>query len=228
MKTKHLPDLVLQQPSQAQQLILLFHGVGAQPRDMAPLGMFLAEGFPQAAIIAVASPFASDSGIGYQWFSVQGITEENRSLRIAAVMDTFIETVRHWQRVTGTGTAQTALIGFSQGAIMLLEAIAGTANLASRVISLSGRFARLPEQIDNKTTIHLIHGKEDKVISYEHAVQAAYRLRSLGTDVTAEVIPFLGHAIDGNVAELVLHLLQNHLPQRVWDEVLQRPPGAVP
>jgi predicted esterase len=35
-----------------------------------------------------------------QWFSVQGVTEENRQQRIDAIMPTFIETVRYWQKQT--------------------------------------------------------------------------------------------------------------------------------
>jgi len=228
METISLSDIALQQPAQARQLILLFHGVGAQPRDMAPLGAFFAEGFPQAAIVAVASPFASDFGSGYQWFSVLGITEENRAARVAAVMESFRQRVRHWQGVTGTGAAQTTLVGFSQGAIMLLEGVASTSDLASRVVGLSGRFARLPEVMHNKTTVHLIHGKADQVISCEHTVQAARRLRSLGVDVTAEIIPFLSHGIDQEVAERALHLLKNHLPRRVWDDALQATPDVAP
>ena len=225
-QTKPIPDLVLQQPTESEQLILLFHGIAAQPADIAPLGTILAQGFPNAAIIAVAAPYSSDAGNAYQWFSVQGITEDSRVDRVDEVMDEFVGAVRHWQELTRTSADQTALIGFSQGAIMLLEAIVHMSDLAGRAFSLSGRFARLPEQMGNRTTVHLIHGKEDPVIHYENAVHAAYRLRSLGVDVTAEIIPFLGHTIDQNVAERVLHLLKNHLPQRIWDEVSQAAPDS--
>jgi phospholipase/carboxylesterase len=40
---------------------------------------------------------------GRQWFSVQGVTEENRQQRIDAIMPTFIETVRYWQEQSGVG-----------------------------------------------------------------------------------------------------------------------------
>ena len=76
---------------------------------------------------------------GRQWFSVQGVTEENRQARIDAIMPVFIETVRYWQKQSGVGANATALIGFSQGAIMALESIKAEPGLASRVIAFNGR-----------------------------------------------------------------------------------------
>ena len=70
----------------------------------------------------------------------------------------FIETVRYWQKQSGVGANATALIGFSQGAIMALESIKAEPGLASRVIAFNGRYASLPETASTATTIHLIHG----------------------------------------------------------------------
>ena len=57
-------------------------------------------------------------------------------------MPTFIETVRYWQTTERRQPASaTALIGFSQGAIMALESIKAEPGLASRVIAFNGRYA---------------------------------------------------------------------------------------
>ena len=47
-------------------------------------------------------------------------------------MPTFIEIVRYWQEKSGVSPLATALIGFSQGAIMSLESIKAAPDLASR------------------------------------------------------------------------------------------------
>lgn len=86
------------------------------------------------------------------------MTEENRQQRIDAIMPTFIEIVRYWQEKRGVSPLATALIGFSQGAIMSLESIKAAPDLASRVIAFNGRYATLPETATTATTIHLIHG----------------------------------------------------------------------
>ena len=93
-------SMTLQLPDSPERLILLMHGVGASPQSMAPLGELLARQFAKAAIISVQAPDASDFGQGFQWFSVQGVTEENRFDRIEASMPRFVETVQYWQTQT--------------------------------------------------------------------------------------------------------------------------------
>jgi phospholipase/carboxylesterase len=43
------------------------------------------------------------------------------------------------------------------------------------VIAFNGRFATLPTSATTQTTIHLIHGGEDRVIELSHAVAARKR-----------------------------------------------------
>lgn len=217
-------DIVIQRPGQPQQLMLLFHGVGATPDSMQQVGQFLAKGFPQALIVSVAGSHASDLGQGFQWFSVQGVTEENRPERVAAALPDFFAAVTRWQQDSGLGHAATALVGFSQGAIMALEAAAARPELASRVLAFSGRFASLPAAPLAQTTVHLFHGKADPVIPYQHSIQAAEHLIALGSDVTAEIEPFVGHHIHEDLLEKALEYLQSHIPRHVWDEAMSASP----
>jgi phospholipase/carboxylesterase len=159
-------SIVIQQPGeQAGQLILLFHGVGARPESMAWLGGRLATEFPKAMVVSVAAPTRSDMALGFQWFSVAGVTEENRSARIAEVMPSFATCVAYWQTQAGVTAAATALIGFSQGAVMALESTKLATPLASRVVAISGRFAALPDAAPADVAVHMLHGKADTVIA---------------------------------------------------------------
>ena len=211
-------SIVIQHPAAAaQQLFLLFHGVGATPQGLVPVGRKLAETFPNAWIVSIPSPDACDFGNGFQWFSVQGITEESRPERIAAAMPGFVATVHHWQQHTGLPVEATALIGFSQGGIMALESTQLDQPLAGRVASLSGRFAQLPGLAPAHTTVHMFHGKSDQVIPYGFTVCAAERLVRLGADVTADVLPFVGHEVTPEILELLVERLTGHLPKRHWE-----------
>lgn len=213
--------LFIQQPEgPAQQLFLLFHGVGGVPQDLQPLGQRLAQAFPRAAIVSVPGASESNLGRGRQWFSVRGVTEDNRPERVAGAMPGFVAEVRRWQAQTGVSVAATALIGFSQGAIMALEASKQPELLAGRVVGLSGRFATLPVQLNEQCTVHLVHGKHDEVMPYGLAVAAAEHLVAIGADVTADVLPFVRHEITGEVMDLVLERLQGHIPKARWREVL--------
>lgn len=213
-------SIIIQQPAQAaQQLMVLHHGAGASAQHLSPLGQHLAALFPNAFIVSVHAPYAAGTGSGTQWFSVQDITEENRPARVAEVMPAFIHNLRYWQQTSGVAASATAILGFSQGAIMALEAAQAQAGLAARIVALSGRYAQLPTHAPDKTTLHFIHGKSDPVIHYGHCVSAAERLVGLGADVTADVIPFLGHEINAKVMDLVVERLTGHIPQHRWDEV---------
>lgn len=178
--------IIVQMPHGApEQLILLFHGVGSTPESLAPIGRRLAGEFSLAAVISVQSPDSCDLGAGLQWFSVRGITEENRAQRIADTMPRFVDRIRGLQQATGTTPTQTALIGFSQGAIMALESTQTDEHLAGRVVSIAGRFAQAPKHAPALTTLHFIHGKSDPVIPYSHAVTAVERLVVKSQDVLA-------------------------------------------
>ena len=204
-----------------EQLILLFHGVGATPEGLVPLGQRLASAFPNGTVVSVAAPHASDISTGYQWFAVPDITEVNRVARVAAAMPAFLDEVGAWQKALEVTATVTALVGFSQGAIMALESSVTQTSPAGRVVAIAGRFAKLPDAAPSHTTIHLVHGKEDAVIPYRHAIDAAHRLRELGGDVTADLLPFAGHEINAAMAELVVERLLGHVPKRIWDEALQ-------
>lgn len=218
MKYDHV---VVQSPDvPPRQLLLLFHGVGDNPVSMSEIGRWFAPHFPDALVVSVGGPAPSGPEPGREWFSVQGVTEENRQARIDESMPRFVETVRYWQRQSGLTGAATALIGFSQGAIMALESTQAEPDLASRVIAFNGRFARVPAQASTGVTVHFIHGGEDRVIELAHAADAAEALVQLGGDVTLDIIDDLGHAIDERSMERAIEHLRFTVPKRYFDEAL--------
>jgi len=213
--------IVARPDGQAQQLMLLFHGVGATADDLVPLGQLLAAEFPAAFIVSIAAPLPSGAGGGRQWFSVHDIDEASRPARIEAAMPAFVETVARWQKEAGVGLDAVALIGFSQGGIMALESTRDREAIAGRVISIAGRFATLPETPNAAATLHMFHGKADPVIPYGFTVEAAQHLVRLGADVTADVIPHVGHQIHPDIAERVIERLRGHLPKRTWEAAMR-------
>jgi phospholipase/carboxylesterase len=219
-------DLVIQRPvGQARQLILLFHGVGSNPQSVRGLGERLASEFPNAAVIAPRAPHPTGNPNGFQWFNVLGVTEANRLERVAGALPGFVDQIQEWQRETGVAASATALVGFSQGAIMSLEAAKLPNACAGRIVSIGGRFASLPVNALADTTIHFLHGKEDVVIPYSNTVLAAHHLRELGCDITAEVLPFIGHEIHPELIDLVVMKLTTHIPNRIWAKALEAVPA---
>lgn len=212
---------VVQKPSApAKQLLLLFHGVGDNPVAMGEIGSWFAPLFPDALVVSIGGPMPSGPHHGREWFSVADVTEENRQDRIDTVMPTFIEAVRYWQKQSSVSANATALIGFSQGAMMALEGVKAEPDLASRVVAFSGRYAEFPKNISASTTIHLIHGDEDQMINVKHVFDASEALERIGGDFTLDIVDNLGHAIDERSIRIALDHLRYTVPKHYFDEAL--------
>ena len=199
-------SLIIQRPTtQASQLVLLFHGVGATPADMVGVGQHVAALDAKAFVVSVAAPYPSDFGHGLQWFSVMGVTEANRPERVVAALTLFGETVRRWQSKANVSADATTLIGFSQGAIMALESVAGGgAAISARVIAASGRFSRLPESLASGVSVHFVHGDADTIMAAAHSVEASAHLAKAGVPTSIDMVPGLGHGVDGRALRYIL------------------------
>lgn len=196
-----MPDLslIIQEPADAAvQLILLFHAAGADAASLLPLGERLCETFPQATIVSLQA-------------------DAPAALQTA---------VRDWQERSGVAAAATALIGVSQGAEMVLEASKLQPMLASRVVAMGGRFTTLPEVPPAVTTIHFLHGKLDALVPYSHSVIAAHHLRDMGCDITAEVVPFVGHELHPDLIELAITKLSTHIAHHLWTAAQEAAPPS--
>lgn len=208
----HESSLLVARPEASDQLILMFHGVGSSAQALAPVGNALAQACPQATVVSVEAPHPSQLGRGKEWFSVVGITEDNRPQRVGQAMPLFLDAIRHWQGLYGIGPERTVLMGFSQGAIMSLESTQATlqpAQAAHTVIALAGRFAEAVRRAPSDVRIHLIHGESDGVVMSRWSIEADRQLRALGGQVTLDLVPGLGHGIDDRVLRHVLNHLQH-------------------
>jgi phospholipase/carboxylesterase len=204
-----------------EQLLILLHGVGADPAGLVPLARALRHQFTQAAVLAPAGFDAFDMApAGRQWFSVRGVTEDNRVDRVAAGLPRLLAWIKAAQHRTGVGPAATALVGFSQGSIMALEAVAAEDGLAGRVVAFSGRYARLPGQAPALTTIHLLHGSADPVMPVALARAALEHLGRLHGDATLDIADGVGHELHPSLLDCALHRLTSHIPQRTWQAAM--------
>jgi phospholipase/carboxylesterase len=188
--------------ARAEWLFLLFHGVGATPADLVRLGKRLAREYPEALLLSLAAPDPFDGGgDGRQWFSTSGITEANRPARVAAALPRFVQTVRALQARHALAWPRTTLVGFSQGAVMALEAVQAQARLAGRVIAFAGRHATPPRHAPRDTVVQFLHGRDDRVVLPRLAIEAAERLVALGGDATLDVLPGIGHELHPQLIE---------------------------
>ena len=110
---------LLPEAKAVEQLFILLHGVGAKSSDLVPLANKLRDAFPSAACLLPDGTFPFDGGGPFdsggnrrQWFSISGVTEENRATRVAEAIPALHAMVRHAQDRFKVLQSDTALVGF--------------------------------------------------------------------------------------------------------------------
>lgn len=177
-------------------LVILLHGVGSNGADMAALGQAMAPALPGIAFESPDAPHGD--GRGREWFSVAGITEGNRPDRVAAARAGFDAVIADLIERHGFSDAldRVALLGFSQGSIMALDALASGRWAVGAVVAFSGRLASpLPLAPSTGTALLLLHGDADPVMPPTESVRAAEQLTAVGVRAKLMIEPGLGHQI---------------------------------
>lgn len=176
--------------------VIFLHGVGSTGAAMRPLADALALSVP-AHCPDGPEPF--DMGPGRQWFSVKGVTEDNRPARVAAAMPAVL------RMIEGFGDPRDSLlIGFSQGSIMALHLVAAGLPAAG-VFALSGRLAGPIAARPDWPPITLLHGSADHVMPPEIARATESWLTAAGAKPEVQMFNGLGHGIDDRTLAAICH-----------------------
>lgn len=183
-------------------LLVLFHGRGADERDLFPLLDVLD---PERRLLGVTprGPLSLPPG-GAHWYAVREIGYPDPA--------TFGETYARasgWLDAlaaeTGVAPERTVLGGFSQGAVMTyaLGLGAGRPHPAG-LIALSGFVPTVPGfELDLEAPLPRVvvaHGALDPVISVDWGRRAHALLVEAGADVTYDESPHMAHSIDPALA----------------------------
>lgn len=183
----------------SESLIIMLHGVGSNGNDLAPLADSWRDLPATLRFASPDAPYAFDQGTGRQWFSVSGVTEANRPQRVAAARAAFDGVVSRLmtENQMAEEPRRVVLAGFSQGAIMALDAVASGRWRFAGVIAFSGRLASpAPLAPAPDVPVLLIHGAQDPVIPAGETQRAAATLQGLGGDCQSLILPGLGHGIN--------------------------------
>lgn len=183
-----------------QQLVILCHGVGSDGQDLIGLAPYFAKVLPDAQFVSPNAPYPFDMApMGYQWFSLENPTPENRlegTQAAAPILDTFIDSQ---MQLYGLDESQVALVGFSQGSMMSLHVGIRRQKQLAAIVAYSGALIG-PELVANEVKsqppILMMHGSTDDVVPPEALYEGVAVLQAAGLKVQGEMVPNLGHGLN--------------------------------
>ncbi len=180
------------------KLLIMLHGVGSNGADLAPIGQHIAQNIGAEYASPDAPHRFDQGGPGRQWFSITDVTGANRPNRVAEARASFNATLSALIETHGLQNQlhNVALIGFSQGSIMALDAVASGRWPVGAVVAFSLRLASpTPLTPALKTPVLLIHGTTDPVMPITEATTAEAALTAAGVQTTLHLLPGVGHTI---------------------------------
>lgn len=198
MPTDALTHLGRPATGEPEGLLVLFHGRGADERDLYPLLDVLD---PARRLLGLTprGPLRLPPG-GAHWYAVReiGYPDPSSFTETFALASSWLDT---FSEETGIGPERTVLGGFSQGAVMTYALGLGAGRpRPAGLIALSGFVPTVPGfELDLSTPfprLALGHGALDPVISVEWGRRARELLEEAGAEPVYRESPTLGHSID--------------------------------
>jgi phospholipase/carboxylesterase len=198
MPTDALTYLSRPAAGETDGLLVLFHGRGADERDLYPLLDLLD---PERRLLGVAprGPLHLPPG-GAHWYAVHeiGFPDPTTFSATFARASSWLDALA---AETGIALGRTILGGFSQGAVMTFALGLGTGRpRPAGLIALSGFVPTVSGfELDLASPLPHIaigHGALDPVISVEWSRRAKQLLEDAGVDPLYRESPQMGHSID--------------------------------
>lgn len=199
----------------AKKMVILLHGVGSSGNDFSNLVTYWQQSLPDVTFVAPNGTRRFDmGGAGFQWFSINGVTEANRAERIVqarAEFDAHLQAIFS-QHDFDPFRDKLILAGFSQGGIMALDVLVSDRLPLRGVIAFSARLSSAePFNLVPDAEALIIHGKADPVIPWQEGKSAAARLAAQGVPVTSHFEDGIVHTLSQQGVELAQTFIARRL-----------------
>jgi len=184
----------------ARQLVVILHGYGADGADLIDLGRAWQGHLPHAAFIApdAPEPLPFEALGGRQWFALDDRSPGEYRVGAEAarpLLDRFLDVEL---AALGLDEHALALVGFSQGAMMVLQCGLRRRTPPAALIGFSGLLPGVDRlaDINKDSPVLIVHGTEDEVVPAYHAEAAHSALTQAGLGSDLHLLSGLGHSID--------------------------------
>jgi len=198
-----------------KQAIILCHGYGGDGRDISMLATNWQRFLPEAVFLCPNAPeVCTVNPLGYQWFDMTIENDETileKSLVAEKKLNTFLDQVLDNFQLD---TKNLALVGFSQGSMMIIQTALKKKEQINCLVAYSGKIINkqhLSGNIVSRPKIFLIHGDKDTIISPSYLLESKEFLVQQSLKIRIKLFKNCEHKIPIEGSSLGLEFLIKNL-----------------
>jgi phospholipase/carboxylesterase len=182
-----------------KRLLIFVHSAQTTAEQFLPVAIHWQLRFPTAIAIVLHDPLDRVSG-RQGWVSSANF-EDSDELVVAT--EEFARRVASAQKATKFTNQQTTVIAHGVGATVLLESLRRGLVAVPTVVTYAGRIVKPIRSTESiSTSVHLVHGQNDTIVSVDHARRTLRGLQSIHCDVTLDIAPDGTHWMDQDMINL--------------------------
>lgn len=201
--------------NEPKQIIILCHGYGGDGQDISALALNWRRFLPDAVFLCPNAPeVCTVNPSGYQWFDMAVENAETileKSLVAEKKLNTFLDQVLDDFQLDITNLA---LVGFSQGSMMIIQTALKKKEQINCLVSYSGKIINkqhLSDNIVSRPKIFLMHGDKDTIVPPGHLLESKEFLAQQGLKIRTKLFKNCEHKISVEASSLGLEFLRKNL-----------------
>ena len=198
-----------------KQIIILCHGYGGGGQDISVLANNWRRFLPDAVFLCPNAPeVCTINPLGYQWFDMTIENDETileKSLVAEKKLNTFLDQVLDNFQLD---TKNLALVGFSQGCMMIIQTALKKKEQINCLVGYSGKIINkqhLSENIVSRPKIFLMHGDRDTIVSPSHLLESKEFLVQQNLKIRTKIFKNCEHKISVEGSSFGLEFLRKNL-----------------
>ena len=192
-------------------VVILLHGYGGDGNDIAALTINWKRFLPNTLFICPNGPEkCSINPMGYEWFDLNTEDEKyitEKALESEKILKKFIEEIKTKYNLENN---KICLSGFSQGCMMSINLGLTSKNNFSCVVGFSGKIINqkdLKQRKRTSTSILLIHGDSDQVVSPNYMLEAKDFFIRSNIEIETHLIKNCDHHIPIEASSIALNYI---------------------
>ena len=201
--------------NEPKQIIILCHGYGGGGQDISVLAHNWRRFLPNAVFLCPNAPeVCTVNPLGYQWFDMTIENDETileKSLVTEKKLNTFLDQVLDNFQLD---TKNLALVGFSQGSMMIIQTALKKKEQINCLVCYSGKIINkqhLSDNIVSRPKIFLMHGDSDVIVSPSHFLESKEFLVQRSLKIRTKLFKNCEHKISVEASSLGLEFLRKNL-----------------